>query len=69
MHGEETLVPISICLGGFAMAFGIVYLKTRQNMAMIEKGMKAEAISIYKEARPNYHSVAYNTIDKIVVEK
>ena len=25
--------------GGFAMIFGIVYLKTRQNMAMIEKGM------------------------------
>src|SRR5882672_10895051 len=24
---------------GFAMIFGIVYLKTRQNMAMIEKGM------------------------------
>ncbi|HJW28468.1 MAG TPA: M1 family metallopeptidase, partial [Saprospiraceae bacterium] len=29
--------------------------------AMINKGMKAEAESIYKEARPNYHSVAYNT--------
>src|SRR5436190_14158385 len=39
MHGEETLIPISICLGGFAMTFGIVYLRTRQNMAMIEKGM------------------------------
>lgn len=25
--------------GGFAMVFGIYYLKTRQNMAMIEKGM------------------------------
>ena len=25
--------------GGFAMVFGIVYLKTRQNLAMIEKGM------------------------------
>jgi len=25
--------------GGFAMIFGIVYLKTRQNLAMIEKGM------------------------------
>ena len=25
--------------GGFAMVFGIVYLRTRQNMAMIEKGM------------------------------
>jgi len=26
-------------VGGFAMVFGIVYLKTRQNLAMIEKGM------------------------------
>jgi hypothetical protein len=25
--------------GGFAMIFGIVYLRTRENMAMIEKGM------------------------------
>jgi Na+/proline symporter len=25
--------------GGFAMVFGIVYLRTRQNLAMIEKGM------------------------------
>ena len=39
MHGEETLVPISMFLGCFAMVFGIVYLRTKQNMAMIEKGM------------------------------
>ena len=36
--------------------------------AMIDKGMKAEAQSIYKDARPNYHSVAYNTIDKLFAE-
>jgi len=36
--------------------------------AMIDKGMKAEAQSIYKDARPNYHSVAYNTIDKLFTE-
>lgn len=39
MHGGEVLIPITIFAGGFAMIFGIVYLKTRQNMAMIEKGM------------------------------
>jgi len=39
MHGPEVLVPIVLFAGGFAMVFGIVYLKTRQNMAMIEKGM------------------------------
>jgi dipeptide/tripeptide permease len=39
MSGPEILVPISICLGGCAMVFGIVYMKSRENMAMIEKGM------------------------------
>ena len=39
MHGAEALVPITMFAGGFAMVFGIYYLKTRQNLAMIEKGM------------------------------
>lgn len=39
MHGAEALVPIVMFAGGFAMVFGIVYLRTRQNLAMIEKGM------------------------------
>lgn len=33
------LIPIFISLGAFAMVFGIIYLRTRENMAMIEKGM------------------------------
>jgi hypothetical protein len=33
------LVPILVPLGAFAMVFGIIYLKTRENMAMIERGM------------------------------
>jgi hypothetical protein len=37
-HGE-VLIPIVMFAGGFAMVFGIYYLKTRQNLAMIEKGM------------------------------
>ena len=32
------LIPIMISLGAFAMIFGIVYLKTRENLAMLEKG-------------------------------
>ncbi|MES2880951.1 MAG: DUF6249 domain-containing protein [Bacteroidota bacterium] len=32
------LIPIFISLGAFAMIFGIVYLKTRENLAMMEKG-------------------------------
>ncbi len=37
--------------------------------AMIESGMKAEAKSIFEEARPNYHSVSYNTIDALFAEQ
>jgi hypothetical protein len=39
MHGAEVLIPITIVGGFFAMVFGIVYLKTRENLAMVEKGM------------------------------
>ena len=39
MDAGEVLIPITMFAGGFAMIFGIVYLKTRENMAMIEKGM------------------------------
>jgi len=39
MHGAEVLIPIIMFAGGFAMIFGIVYLRTRQNLAMIDKGM------------------------------
>ena len=39
MDGGEALILITMFAGGFAMIFGIVYLKTRQNLAMIEKGM------------------------------
>jgi hypothetical protein len=39
MSGPEVIVPVTMFAGGFAMVFGIYYLKTRQNLAMIEKGM------------------------------
>lgn len=39
MDGGEVLIPVTMFAGGFAMIFGIYYLKTRQNLAMIEKGM------------------------------
>jgi hypothetical protein len=39
MHGGEILIPLTLFAGGFAMTFGIVYLRTRQNLAMIERGM------------------------------
>jgi hypothetical protein len=39
MNGAEVLIPLTIFGGGFAMIFGIAYLKTRENLAMVEKGM------------------------------
>jgi len=39
MGAGEALIPIVMFIGFFASAFGIYYLKTRQNLAMIEKGM------------------------------
>jgi hypothetical protein len=39
MSGPEVVIPTVMFVGGFATLFGIYYLKTRQNLAMIEKGM------------------------------
>lgn len=39
MHGAEMLIPILVPLGAFAMIFGIFYLRTRENLSMLEKGM------------------------------
>jgi hypothetical protein len=39
MNGPEVLIPLTLFGGGFALIFGIVYLKTRENLAMVEKGM------------------------------
>jgi hypothetical protein len=43
MNGPEILIPITLFAGGFAMVFGIVYLRTRQNLAMIDKGMNPKS--------------------------
>lgn len=39
------LIPILISLGAFAMVFGIIYLKTRENLAMLEKGYNPKEYS------------------------
>ena len=39
MHGGEMLIPILVPLGFFAMIFGIVYMRTKENLAMLERGM------------------------------
>jgi hypothetical protein len=43
MRGE-ILIPILVPLGLFAMIFGLVYLKSRENMALIEKGINPKQI-------------------------
>lgn len=39
MSATEVLPAVLIPVGAFAMVFGIVYLRTRENLAMIEKNM------------------------------
>lgn len=39
MNGGEAIVMLTLFTGGFATIFGIYYLRTRQNLAMIDKGM------------------------------
>src|SRR3982751_6970248 len=51
MHGAEFLVPIFICLGAFAMIFGVVYLRTRENMALIEKGKDPRSPRPYRSLK------------------
>ena len=55
MHNEEILIPIVMFGGAFAMVFGIVYLRTKQNMAMIEKGMNPKD----RDSRPLHRPTPY----------
>ena len=42
------LIPMVIMTGMFAMIFGIVYIRSRENMAMVEKGLNPRS----KDPRP-----------------
>ncbi len=44
MNGVQMLIPILVPLGSFALIFGIVYLRSRENMAMIEKGLNPKDV-------------------------
>lgn len=39
MNGPEFVLFLIMFIGGFLLVFGIYYLKSRQNMAMIERNM------------------------------
>ena len=57
-YGKEILPSIR----NFLVNVGRRKFLTPLYGAMINKGMTAEAKSIFAEAKPNYHSVSYNTI-------
>jgi hypothetical protein len=50
MHGGEALIFLTMFAGGFATIFGIYYLRTRQNLAMIDKGMNPKEQSVSRPA-------------------
>jgi hypothetical protein len=54
MIDANTIVPVVIMTGMFAMVFGIVYLYRRERMAMIERGMDP------RNYKPKVHN--YNTL-------
>ena len=45
------LIPILICLGAFAMIFGIVYLRTKENLALLEKGKDPRSPRPYRSLK------------------
>lgn len=60
-YGKEILPSIR----HFLVNVGRRKFLTPLYTAMIDKGMKQEAADIFKEARPNYHSVSFNTIQAL----
>jgi uncharacterized membrane protein len=42
-HNLALLIPIFVPIGFFAMVFGIVHLRNKERMAMIERGMDPRA--------------------------
>ena len=61
-YGKEILPSIHTFLVNVGRRKYLTPLYT----AMIDKGMVAEAKSIFAEAKPNYHSVSYNTIQALL---
>ncbi|WP_454804171.1 DUF6249 domain-containing protein [Mucilaginibacter phyllosphaerae] len=56
---EGALVPILIPLGFFAMVFGIFYIRNRERMAMIERGMDPRA---YKAQPAPYQNLKWGLL-------
>ncbi|WP_374948585.1 DUF6249 domain-containing protein [Mucilaginibacter sp.] len=58
MEGKA-LIPILVSLGLFAMVFGIVYLRNRERMAMIERGMDPRS---YKAQPAPYQNLKWGLL-------
>jgi hypothetical protein len=52
MHDE--LVPILVPLGAFLMVVALRYLKNKENMSMIERGINPNEYKQRREANPSY---------------
>jgi hypothetical protein len=48
------LVPILVPLGAFLMVLGLRYLKNKENMSMIERGINPNEFKEQKQANPSY---------------
>ena len=59
MSGAEALVPMVICTTMFATIFGIYYMRSRENMAMIERGMNPR--QGYYSSKP-YNNLKYGLL-------
>jgi hypothetical protein len=51
MSGPEALVPLVVSVSMFATVFGVVYLRNRENMALIERGINPRQIG----QRPRFY--------------
>jgi hypothetical protein len=47
------MIPMVVCTGMFAMIFGIFYLRSRERMAMIERGMDPRTATDVKKMNHN----------------
>ncbi|MBK0380321.1 DUF6249 domain-containing protein [Mucilaginibacter segetis] len=59
MNDARILIPILISLGFFAMVFGIFYIRNRERMAMIERGMDPRS---YKTQPAPYQNLKWGLL-------
>ncbi len=59
MHDARILIPILVSLGLFALIFGIVYLRNKENMAMIERNINPRS---YKPQSGRYQSLKWGLL-------